>query len=128
MIERLYDKGTMKTKPTHISASRSKANLIVEWDDGHRSEYPLSGLRASCPCAECQGTHSDPSSTDLFELPILSAQASNLDKIERVGNYAVQFLWEDGHHYGIYTWDYLRQLCPCGEHSKEGKSAEPSTR
>jgi DUF971 family protein len=30
-----------------------------------------------------------------------------------VGNYALQFGWSDGHDTGIYTFDYLRKLCPC---------------
>ncbi|MBZ0307403.1 MAG: DUF971 domain-containing protein, partial [Anaerolineae bacterium] len=29
-----------------------------------------------------------------------------------VGNYALQFTWDDGHHTGIYTWEYLLRLCP----------------
>ena len=32
-----------------------------------------------------------------------------------VGGYALQLLWEDGHRYGLYTWEYLRGLCPCDE-------------
>jgi DUF971 family protein len=23
--------------------------------------------------------------------------------------------WDDGHHTGIYTWEYLRKLCPVQE-------------
>jgi len=36
-------------------------------------------------------------------------------KIIPVGNYALQPEWSDGHHTGIYTWAYLRGLCPCAE-------------
>jgi len=32
-----------------------------------------------------------------------------------VGNYALQFGWSDGHDTGIYTFEYLRKLCPCPE-------------
>ncbi len=24
----------------------------------------------------------------------------------------IQPIWDDGHDTGIYTWDYLRRLCP----------------
>ena len=41
-----------------------------------------------------------------------------LDTIEPVGNYAVCFRWSDGHMTGIYTFDYLRSLCPCQECEK----------
>lgn len=36
----------------------------------------------------------------------------NLEKIEPMGSYALQFIWDDGHYTGIYTWDYLRQADP----------------
>jgi len=30
-----------------------------------------------------------------------------------VGNYAVQFLWSDAHYTGLYTYQFLRNSCPC---------------
>jgi DUF971 family protein len=30
-----------------------------------------------------------------------------------VGNYALHFEWSDGHTTGIYSFDYLRRICPC---------------
>ena len=30
---------------------------------------------------------------------------------EMVGNYALQPFWNDGHHTGLYTWEYLKRLC-----------------
>jgi DUF971 family protein len=30
-----------------------------------------------------------------------------------VGNYALHFDWSDGHTTGIYSFDYLRRICPC---------------
>ena len=30
--------------------------------------------------------------------------------VEKVGQYALQFFWADGHRTGIYTYDFLRQL------------------
>ena len=32
-----------------------------------------------------------------------------------VGRYALQFNWQDGHSAGIYSWEYLRRMCQCGE-------------
>jgi DUF971 family protein len=34
----------------------------------------------------------------------------NLEGVEYIGNYAVQLRWGDGHSYGLYTWNYLREL------------------
>jgi DUF971 family protein len=30
-----------------------------------------------------------------------------------VGQYALHFDWSDGHTTGIYSYDYLRRICPC---------------
>lgn len=51
----------------------------------------------------------------VFFLPDEDAPTTGLDNIEVVGTYALTFAWKDGHHYGIYTWSYLRALCPCDE-------------
>ena len=37
-------------------------------------------------------------------------QAINL---ELVGRYAIQFTWSDGHSTGIYSFETLREICPC---------------
>ena len=102
--------------------SRSRGLLILDWEDGHHSEYPLAGLRAACPCAECRGGHAGmgaPGSPDMLEIPLRPAQSAELVSLEMVGNYALQPLWKDGHGYGIFSWSYLRALCPCGEHPED---------
>ena len=35
--------------------------------------------------------------------------------VELVGRYAIQFTWSDGHSTGIYSFDTLREICPCSE-------------
>ena len=34
-------------------------------------------------------------------------------KAEKVGNYALRLTWSDGHATGIYSWEHLRNICPC---------------
>ena len=34
-------------------------------------------------------------------------------EISPVGNYAYKIVWNDGHDTGLYTLEYLRQLCEC---------------
>ncbi len=53
-----------------------------------------------------------PGSPDMLEIPVMDSRATELVDAELVGNYALQLLWKDGHKYGIYRWEYLRQLCP----------------
>jgi DUF971 family protein len=32
-----------------------------------------------------------------------------------VGKYAIKFHFNDGHELGIYSWQFLRDWCPCEE-------------
>ena len=104
-------------RPTAITLDRKRNVLIIPWDDGHRSEYPLAGLREACPCVECRGGHEQmgqPPDPDLMvNIPLTPARSYNLTRLVPVGNYALQPEWDDGHHTGLYTWAYLRALCPC---------------
>lgn len=104
------------TKPKSIQISKSRRVLVVTWDDGHKSEYGWDGLRLACPCAECKGGHENmgaPPDPNVFNL--VPMQTYELIGADVVGNYALQPLWADGHKYGIYTWAFLRGLCPCEE-------------
>lgn len=107
-------------KPSKISISKSTQTLVIDWEDGEQSRYPLAGLRSACPCAECRGGHQNmgqPGSPEMLEIPLMDTRSAELDHIELVGNYALQISWKDGHSYGIYTWEFLRELSPSG--SKE---------
>jgi DUF971 family protein len=101
--------------PKRIVASRSKGVLSIDWSDGVSCDYPISGLRAACPCAECRGGHDEmgkPGSPEMLDIPVINKASTELERIEQVGNYAIQLYWKDGHSFGIYSWSYLRELCP----------------
>jgi DUF971 family protein len=103
-------------RPTGITANRTSSQLTIDWNDGHQSTYSFSLLRHACPCASCRGGHEGMSPTpdpSVFSLPDEDTPATRLTGIEAIGSYAITITWEDGHHFGIYTWNYLRLLCPC---------------
>jgi DUF971 family protein len=103
-------------KPTGITANRQTQELALQWNDGHESVYTFSLLRYACPCAECQGGHENmrlEPDEKIFALPIVDSPDTRITNVEAVGTYAITIAWEDGHHYGIYTWEYLRKLCSC---------------
>ncbi len=113
-----------RLKPSNITADRQKRLLTVSWGDGHTSIYPFGLLRAACPCASCRGGHENMSPTpapEVFTAHLPDSPAVHMVKAELVGTYAINFEWEDGHHYGIYNWSYLRDLCPC-EICRENRS------
>ncbi len=103
-------------RPTGITANRQTGELSIQWSDGHESVYTFSLLRNACPCAECRGGHDQMSSEPdplVFTLPGEDTPKNRMKNLEAVGSYALTIEWEDGHHYGIYNWNYLRALCPC---------------
>jgi DUF971 family protein len=101
-------------RPVNIDLNKSESYLEITWDDGKVCRYPLSHLREACPCVNCRGGHaymgSEFAPDNILELK--PARSYAIEKIDVVGNYAIQPLWDDGHQTGIYTWTYLRQICP----------------
>ena len=75
----------------------------------------VSELRRACPCAGCAGE------PDLFgrvargPAPNYSPRSFEIRDFERVGNYALQPNWMDGHSSGMWTYERLREICPCEE-------------
>ncbi len=85
-------------------------DLAVRWDDGAESYVALEILRRRCPCAGCKGEMDVMG--NLYKMPAkpLSDAAFRLQGIVRIGTYAVQPVWGDGHTSGIFSFDYLRQI------------------
>jgi DUF971 family protein len=92
-------------QPVEVRRDAMARTVQIDWSDGHHSEYPFAYLRGWCPCAACQG-HSG-------EKRYVHGGDDSLEKIAPVGRYAFTFTWADGHETGIYSYQYLRQLCPC---------------
>ncbi len=101
-------------RPVELDLHRDE-RLEVVWDDGHRSVYPLPLLRRACPCATCrsQREQESPSPLRILKSPLDPARMVTVESAELVGNYAVRFVWRDGHDTGIYEFRALRDLCPC---------------
>jgi DUF971 family protein len=92
-------------EPVEIRHERAARRVVVTWEDGHLSVFPLDYLRSWCPCAVCQGHSAQARYLDLHE--------QELVHLDGVGNYALSLTWQDGHSTGIYSFRMLRQLCPC---------------
>ncbi|NPV76848.1 MAG: DUF971 domain-containing protein [Anaerolineae bacterium] len=108
----------LEEKPNSITIDRKQKVLTILWADGHQSAYPFGLIRAACPCASCRGGHEnmrnepDP---DVFKSRLEDSPATRIQNAGSVGSYALNIRWEDGHDFGIYTWYFLRLLCPCAE-------------
>jgi DUF971 family protein len=84
--------------------------LAIKWEDGSESFIDFEKLRRACPCAGCKGEvdimghlHKGP------EIP-LAENSSDLRVLNRVGTYAIQPVWGDGHSTGLYSFDYLKRI------------------
>ena len=101
---------------------RSEGGVAVQWSDGHSSVYPFDYLRKRCPCAQCREHPPQVVSADT-PFHIVGREPIHPQGAETVGRYAIQFDWSDGHSSGIYTYEYLREICACPECIE--KAAQP---
>lgn len=117
LLANVHRGGMMSSiRPTGVTANRQNREVEITWNDGHRSVYSFSLLRHACPCAQCRGGHEHMSAEpdpQVFSQAEEDTPATRLAGLEGAGQYGLSPAWEDGHQYGIYTWSYLRALCPC---------------
>jgi DUF971 family protein len=103
-----------KVIPAGITLNKNENYLEIRWSDGATCKYPLGHLREACPCVQCRGGHErmgreyDPD--DILKLT--PKRSYTISDVQLIGNYALQPTWDDGHQTGIYTWEYLRRICP----------------
>ena len=102
--------------PKEVSEFSDTALSII-WGDGHESIFLYEELRLECPCATCRQLRKNSKSGKLpfkKQIPLGAKNASIRPlKLEPVGNYAFKFTWNDKHDTGIYTFEFLRNLCSC---------------
>jgi DUF971 family protein len=112
----------MTADPKSVKVHKTEGTGVeIEWKDGHHSTYTFPYLRDACPCALCNEERTkekrrpgDPLKPIAGALPMFKALARPTH-VETVGKYAIRFVWNDGHEHGIFSWDYLREWCPCPE-------------
>jgi DUF971 family protein len=97
-----------RTTPTKIK-KLTPTELQIIWADGHETKHIAALLRGLCPCASCK----DEMTGERYVLPMHIPDTLEFRKIELVGQYAVHFDFSDTHHTGIYSFEYLRELCRC---------------
>jgi DUF971 family protein len=89
--------------------------LEIQWQDGKVCTYSLTLLRTQCPCALCREQRQAEQRRPKTSLTVLpgnfSGKLTVLDA-HLVGNYAIQLEWSDKHESGIYSFQYLREICP----------------
>jgi prepilin-type processing-associated H-X9-DG protein len=115
-----------RKKPTSVKIHVSNGTGVdVTWADGHASHYEFSYLREECPCATCNDAREKKAVLGEVASPFKASPALPMFKPKpraqaatQVGNYAIQISFTDGHSTGIYSYDHLRNICPCAECAK----------
>ena len=89
--------------PDKITYHQKDKTLELKWQS---EEFSLTAelLRVYSPSADYKNLGDSP---PVFESGKSSVQ---INKISKVGNYAIKFLFDDGQEDGIYSWGYLKKL------------------
>lgn len=93
----------MQKAPTKIQLHKQSQQLELHFGAEHFL-FSAEFLRVHSPSAEVMG-HGPNQAVLQF-----GKKAVQIQKIERAGNYALKFFFDDGHDSGIYTWSYFYEL------------------
>jgi ATP-binding protein involved in chromosome partitioning len=86
-----------------------EGSLRLLWPDSHEGTHHAYTLRTQCACASCISEDTGKPLLDPHSVP-LNIQVR---KAVRVGRYALNLEFSDGHSSGLYSYDRLRSLCEC---------------
>lgn len=96
--------------PTDIQLHTQSKTLELVYGDDARYHLSCEYLRVYSPSAEVKGHGPGQEVLQTGKINV------GIQEIHPVGNYAVQFVFSDGHDSGIYSWEYLFKLC---QHQEE---------
>ena len=96
--------------PTNVIVHETSKVLELAYESGKNYRLPFEFLRVYSPSAEVRGhgPGQEVLQTGKREVTIVN--------LEPVGHYALKPTFSDGHDSGLYSWEYLHDLC---EHQDE---------
>ncbi len=115
--------------PTSIVLHRVRRTLELGYANGEKLELDAEYLRVFSPSAEVRGHGRGQEVLQWGKMGVA------IERLEPVGNYALQLIFDDEHDTGIYSWEYLYQLgqehqqnwqAYLAQLEKAGKSRDPS--
>lgn len=92
-------------RPRGIRLHQRSRELELEYAGGERYRLSCEYLRVYSPSAEVRGHGSGQETLQTGKLHV------GIKAIKPVGRYALQLVFDDGHDTGLYSWDYLYELC-----------------
>ena len=110
--------GASRFEIQRIESNSSK--LIVEWADGHTSQFHPFWLRDNCRCPLCCAEGTTQRLLDSLDIPadvtLLEATINAADRLE--------VTWSDGNHASRYEARWLRENC-CSEVERNHRRPQP---
>ena len=85
-----------------VFGARKRATLPRSYS---ASSFPVTGQPIAAPCPRDRAPN--------LRVERTPPGMNELESLTPTGQYGVQAKWKDGHDTGIYSWEYLRLICPC---------------
>jgi len=91
--------------PTNVVVHENSKVLELAYENGKNYRLPFEFLRVYSPSAEVRGhgPGQEVLQTGKREVAVVN--------LEPVGHYALKPTFSDGHDSGLYSWEYLHDLC-----------------
>ncbi len=90
---------------TGLELHRQSRTLDLRYMSGEQYTLSCEYLRVYSPSAEVRGHGPGQETLQVGKVNVA------ITDIKPVGNYAVQLVFSDGHDTGLYSWEYLYELC-----------------
>ena len=103
--ESIADTMTDIPRPIGIDLHKQSHTLELNYPDDESYSLSCEYLRVHSPSAEVMGHGPGQEVLQIGKKNVAIAS------IEPVGNYALKLVFDDGHDTGLYSWDYLYELC-----------------
>ncbi len=101
----------MSQKPLAVQKIEIIGNqLALLWSDGREDYFPHHFLRMYSPSAENPEKLGEIGASSFLKTTVRKYADVSLVGWQIIGGYAIQLYFNDGHHTGIYSFEYLRQL------------------
>ena len=90
--------------PVEMSLHKKSRRFDISFDDGSNFAFSFEFLRVFSPSAEVQGHTPSEAKIQVGKRDV------TVEGVEPMGNYALRFIFSDGHDSGLYSWDYLYEI------------------
>jgi len=91
--------------PKAVELHRQSRTLELRYGGDEHYLLSCEYLRVHSPSAEVRGHGPGQETLQVGKINV------TITDIKPVGNYALQFVFSDGHDTGLYSWEYLYELC-----------------